>query len=277
MKKFILLIILAPSVLMFPACTYNPFYSEDAAKDYQLVRGKVQLQDGDSPDNVYVWLEQLNLSTRTNSQGEFSLGIPRTDALSGYNNDLRLYYYIGNYEIQYSNVLVVDGSFEYGKYDINSDGRIRDTIYLRKLIDIRTISIPQNINENYSGSMNIEVVVTNLDTNLQVTNQMTRDRTLSGIIFREVNSPYEDATRFVLSGAVYFGHRLFDPVTWQTSFNYPFKLLPPGTYEVYPFIFLRQPEIPADLLESFGANANRFTDAYLKIPYKHRFGRLTIN
>ena len=162
--------------LVFLTCTYNPFYSEDAAKDFHLVRGKVLLEDGDSHDNVYVWLEELNISARTNSKGEFSLGIPRSDNLSGYNNDLKLYYYVGNYAIQHSKVLVVDGTFEYGKFDINNDGIIKETIYLKKLLDIKTTSSPHMIEENYSGSMSVEVVVTNLDTNLQVINQMTRGR-----------------------------------------------------------------------------------------------------
>lgn len=271
------LLLLVFSTLFFAMCTYNPFYSEDAAKDFHLVRGKVQLEDGDTHDNVYVWLEELNLSARTDNKGEFSLGIPRTDNLKGYNNDLKLYYYVGNYAIQHSNVLVVDGAFEYDKFDINSDGKIKDTIYLKKLLQIKTTSMPQSIEENYTGSMNIEVVVTNLDTNLRVINQMTRGRILSGFIFRELNSPHADATGYQLNGVVYFGHRLFDPVTWEGTFNWPFKLLPPGTYEVYPYIFLNQTDVPAELLESFGVNADRFTEAYLKIPFKHRSDLLKVN
>ena len=277
MTKIKLLFLLFASTLIFSTCTYNPFYSEDAAKDFHLVRGKVQLEDGDSHSNVYVWLEELNLSARTNSQGEFSLGIPRTDNLKGYNNDLKLYYYVGNYAIQHSNVLVVDGAFEYGKFDINSDGIIKETIYLKKLVDIKTTSMPQNIAENYTGSMSVEVVVTNLDTNLQIINQMTRERVLSGLIFREINSPHADATGYQLNGVVYFSHRLIDPVTWNGSFNWPFKLLPPGNYEVYPFIFLNQSEVPRELLDSFGVNADRFSEAYLKIPFKHRSDRLKVN
>jgi hypothetical protein len=271
-QKFLLISI----ALVFSTCTYNPFYSEDAAKDFHLVRGKVQLQDGDSNDNVYVWLEELNLSARTNGNGEFSLGIPRSDNLKGYNNDLKLYYYVGNYALQHSNVLVVNGAFEYGKFDINSDGFIKETIYLKKLLDIKTNSGPQIMPEDYAGSVSVEVVVTNLDTNLQVINQMTRGRVLSGYIFRELNTPHANATTYQLNGVVYFGHRLFDPVTWEGSFNWPFKLLPPGTYEVYPYIFLNQSGIPVKLLESFGVNADRFTEAYLNIPFKHRSDILKI-
>lgn len=277
MTKIKLLFLLFSITLVISTCTYNPFYSEDAAKDFHLVRGKVLLEDGDSHNNVYVWLEELNLSTRTDSKGEFSLGIPRTDNLKGYNNNLKLYYYVGNYAIQLSNVLVVDGAFEYGKFDINSDGIIKETIYLRKLIDIKTTTSPQTITENYDGSMNIEVVVTNLDTNIQVFNQMTRDRVLSGFIFREINLSHANATRFQLNGIGYFSHQIVEPVTWKGSFNWQLKLLPPGKYEVYPFIFVPQDEIPDELLDSFGVNADRFTEAYLKVPFKHRSDQLKVN
>jgi hypothetical protein len=271
------LLLLMPIVFIFSVCTYNPFYSEDAAKDFHLVKGKIQLADGDSNDNIYVWLEELNLSARTNSRGEFSLSIPRTDNLKGYNNDLKLYYYVGNYAIQHSNVLVVDGMFEYGKHDINNDGMIKETIHLRKLIDVKTTIIPQSISEDYNGAMNIEVVVTNLDTNILVINQMTLNRTLGGIIFRELNSPHADARRLQLDGVAHLSHQLFDPVTWRGLFIWPFKFLPPGDYDVYPYIFLVQSGIPQELFSNFGEDANRFTEAYLNVPFKHRSDQLRVN
>jgi len=275
--KLRLVLLLMPIFCIFSVCTYNPFYSEDAAKDFHIVKGKIRLADGDSNDNIYVWLEELNLSTRTNIQGEFSLSIPRTDNLKGYNNDLKLYYYVGNYAIQNSNVLVVDGMFEYGKYDINSDGLIKETIHLRKLVDVKTTIIPQSISEDYNGAMNIEVVVTNLDTNILVINQMTLYNVLGGIIFREINSSHADATRLQLDGVAHLSHQLLDPVTWQGSFNWPFRFLPPGNYDVYPYIFLVQSGIPQELFNNFGENADRFTEDYLKIPFKHQSDLLKVN
>ena len=264
-------------IFIFPACTSNPFFSDDAARDKHIVRGKVLLEYGDSPEDIYIWLEKLNISTRTNAQGDFSLSLPRSDNLIGYNNDLKLYYYVGNYAIQHSNLLVVNGVFEFGKYDINNDGFIKETIHLKKRIEIVTTISPGVISEGYNGSMSVEVTVTNLDTNIQVINRMTRERVLSGFIFRNKNSSAANAKRYELNGVVSFSHRISDPVTWIGSFTWEKNFIPVGSYEVYPYVYLRQSDVPQDLLDSFGTNADKFTDAYLQIPFKHNSDFLTIN
>ncbi len=274
MKYSYFLIIL---VFISNSCTDNPFFGNDTAKDKHVVSGKVLPASDDSPENIYVWLEQLNISTWTNVQGDFKIELPQTDDLSGYNNDLKLYYYVGNYAIQHSNLLVVDGVFEFGKYDINNDGFIKETVYLKKLIDITTTIQPDAISEDYSGFVDVEVKIINLDTNLLVINRMTREGVLSGYIFREINSPSTSAQRIDFSGVVYRGYRLYNPVTWTGSFVWEKNFLPSGTYEVYPYIFLRQEDIPQELLESFGTKADQLTDAYLKIPFKHNSDILTIN
>ncbi len=274
MKHSLYFIIL---IFIIMACTNNPFFGDDPASDKHIVRGKVLLETGDSSEDIYVWLEKLNISTRTNARGEFSLALPRTDDMVGYNNDLKLYYYVGNYAIHHSNLLVVNGVFEFGKYDINNDGIIKETVYLKKLIDITTTFDPKAFSEDYNDIVKIEVIIVNLDTNLLVINRMTIEGVLSGYIFREINSPATSAKRFDLRSVVYRGFRLYDPVTWTGSFVWEKNYLPSGTYEVYPYVFLRQPDLPQELLASFGTNADQFTDAYLKIPFKHNSDLLTIN
>ncbi|MEE9117058.1 MAG: hypothetical protein V3U02_00505 [Calditrichia bacterium] len=264
-------------IFIISACTSNPFFGDDAARDKHIVKGKVLLEYGDSTEDIYIWLENLNISTRTNAQGDFKLELPRTDDLSGYNNDLKLYYYVGNYAIQHSNLLVVDGIFEFGKYDINNDGFIKETVYLKKLIDITTTIRPEAMPRDYNGSVDVEVKIINLDTNLLVINRMTREGVLSGYIFREINSPSTSAKIIDFSSVFYRGYRLYNPVTWTGSFVWEKNFLLSGTYEVYPYIFLRQEDIPQELLESFGTKADQLTDAYLKIPFKHNSDILTIN
>ena len=259
------------------SCTDNPFYGNDTAKDTHVVSGKVLPESGDSPENIYVWLEQLNISTRTNVQGDFKIELPRTDELSGYNNDLKLYYYVGDYAIQHSNLLVVDGVFEFGKYDINNDGFIKETVYLRKLIDITTSILPMNIFIDDNETLSVELKIINLDTNLRVINLMNREGVLSGFIFREINSPRTSAKKYELSSVNYRGYDLTEPVTWTGVVAWEPNFLPVGTYEVSTYIFLRQEDIPQGLLDSFGTNADQFTDAYLKIPFTHNSDILTIN
>jgi len=263
--------------LIIAACTNNPFFVVNTARDTHIVRGKVLLESGESPKDIYVWLEKLNISTRTNDIGDFQIELPRTDELSGYNDDLKLYYYVGNYAIEYSDLLVVDGIFQFDKYDVNNEGFLKETIILTKLIDIATTLEPSSISADYTDSMKIEVEITNLDTDLLVIGQMKSEKTLSGFIFREINSPATSAKRLELYSVNYAGYWISSPVTWIGTFAWPINFLPVGTYEVYPYVFLHQEEIPQELLDSFGNRADRFTDAYLKIPFTHNSDILIVN
>jgi len=264
-------------ILFITACTNNPFFDDNEAQDTHIVRGKVLLESGESPNDIYVWLEKLNISTRTNDVGDFQIELPRTEELRGYNNELKLYYYIGNYIIEYSNLLVVDGMFQFDKYDVNNEGFLKETINLTKLIDITTTVDPPSISADYTDFLIVEVKILNLDTNLFIIGQMTRGEALSGIIFREINSPASSAKRLVMTSVNYIGYRISSPLTWIGNFTWPTNFLPVGTYEVYPYIFLNQEEIPQELLDSFGNQADRFNDAYLKIPFTHNSDILSVN
>jgi hypothetical protein len=268
-------------LLLFTSCTENPFFDdENSAQDKYIVRGKISLSDNSSPHDIYVWMKdgEFELSARTNSAGDFSIQLPRTGILSGYNGTIRIYYYAGNYKINYSTVLIVDGKFEYDKYDITKEGFIKETVILYKLLDITTRFTPAVFTVDYSESVNVEVQVTNLDTNLLVKTKMIRTSELSALIFKEVNSSPENAIRLELPGSSLRGYYLSEPVVWPGQFSWQPNFLPKGQYEVYPYIFLEQEnDIPPELLESFGNRANEFSDAYLKIPFKHNSDLITIN
>jgi hypothetical protein len=273
MKYFLLLLFL----LIFNfSCTDNPFFDDDAAEDRKILTGKVLLNSGETPQDIYVWLEELNISTRTNSQGDFRIELPRTEELNGYNNDLKLYYYVGNYKIQYSNVLIVDGEFEYGKYDLDNDGKIIDPVVLIKLIDITTSILPQTTSVDDNESLEVTVDIINLDTNLLVQNQTDRDGNLSGIIIRNINLPRSTAERYEYDRPYYRASYLNEPTTFEGLLGWGEDFPAPGTYKVSAYVFLKQDEIPQELLDSFGQEADKFTDAYLKIPFTQTTATLTI-
>ncbi len=264
------------ALFLFVSCTSNPFFGDDTARDTHVVRGKVLLDSAGSSADIYVWLEQLNISTRTDARGDFKLELPRTDELTGYNNDLKLYYYVGNYAVQFSRVLLVDGVFQFDKYDINNEGFIRETVYLSQILKISTDLEFNDMPRDYNDSLQIQITVTPRDTNLLVINRTARDGNLSGFIFREMNSPATAALRFDLNNSVNSGYRLSEPVTWTSVFIWPQNLLPAGKFEVYPFIFWHQEGVPRELIDSFGINADQFTNAYLTVPFKHDSDTLTV-
>lgn len=265
------------SLLFFcSSCTDNPFFDDNSAEDKRILTGKVLLNSGESPENIYVWLEDLNISTRTNAQGDFKIELPRTEELNGYNNDLKLYYYVGNYKIQWSDLLIVDGEFEFGTYDLDNDGKIKDTIVLVKLIDITTTILPETMAVDDNESLEVAIRVINLDTNLLVQNLTDREGGLTGIIIREINSPRTSAMTFEFSSAYYRAFIINEPISYRGLLGWTPNLLPVGSYEVSAYVFLKQEEIPQELLDSFGEEADKFTDAYLKVPFTQTPASLTI-
>ena len=261
------------------SCTDNPFFGgQDGALDKHLVRGKVMLSDGKSPENIYVWLDSLNISTRTGANGDFSLNLPKGDSLTGYNSTMQLYYYVANYKITFSTVLVHDGLFEYNKYDINNEGRIKSTVVLSKLLDISTDISPSTLSPSSEPRLlNINVTLRTIDTTVMVFTEMDRELVLGSYIFKESGTAQDQAIRISNQGVSIKGFFIDSSSIWQGQLLWQPGMLTSGIYEVYPYLIIQQEDFPDGLLESFGSNATKFSENYLKIPFRHDTAVLTVN
>lgn len=69
-----LLIIVIAFLLQF-GCTKNLF-GTDKISAFDEIKGTVILNDGASPDSVFIWLQDLNLKSSTNKNGEFKIKLP---------------------------------------------------------------------------------------------------------------------------------------------------------------------------------------------------------
>ena len=276
MQKLSLL--LFPVLFVFMACTDNPFFGDDDNTiDRHLVRGRVVLSDGESPGGIYIWLDSLNLATRTGPSGDFSLSIPKTDSLKGYNSAMRLYYYVGNYKIAYSAVLVRDGLFEYGKYDINNDGYIKSTVTLEPLLKISTEIAPGSVlTTDGSRQLVINVTLRTIDSTVMVFTEMDRQLVLGSYIFKPEGMPIEQSIRFSNTGVSLKGFYVDSVMSWQGVIIWQPGLFDADVYDLYPYILIQQAELPEALLESIGSDATKFSQNYLKIPFRHNPGRFTV-
>jgi hypothetical protein len=84
-------------------CTGNPFWNDDIdSEDRLTVTGKVQLQDDPDPETIFIWLEGIQVSTYTNSKGEFTLELPAPQLQpgGGLTGSLKLYHYKGLFGIR---------------------------------------------------------------------------------------------------------------------------------------------------------------------------------
>lgn len=268
-------------------CTSNPLFEDRNSSSKQTVKGKIRLSDGASPDSVFVWLEGLNLSTHTDDEGNFTLQLPtpQTQPGGGLTGDFRIFYYIGNYEIITSSVVIRNGSFEYGAGDIDTDGNINGTTILQKLADIHTVIQPFEIPEYDSSRVGITIFVTvtvvPTMNSVEVKMPIGPGGLLTAMIFKEINGSISDA--------VFYGNaQLSEPIhvtvtrNWQTGIkarninSTPYYTLEPGEYEVIPYIRIIQENLPEGLLECIGENADTFDQDYLKIPVRLNLGRLTV-
>lgn len=266
------------AILVFLGCTDNPFFGDDDNTiDRHLVRGRVVLADGKSSEGIYVWLDSLNLATRTGSNGDFSLSIPKTDSLKGYNSAMHLYYYVGNYKIAYSPVLVRDGLFEYGKYEIDNNGYINHTITLDPLITINTEIAPASVlATEESRALVINVTIRTIDSTVMVFTEMDRNLVLGSYIFKPEDTTIEQATRYSNPGVSLKGFYVDSVMSWQGIIVWKPGLFAVGSYDLYPYILIQQPDLPDALLESIGPEAKKFSQDYLKIPFRQDPARFTI-
>jgi len=279
------------------ACTDNPFFEDKvSANNRSTVSGKVQLNDGTSPEDVYIWLAGMDVSARTDGNGNFTLVLPAPGLQpgGGITGVFKLYYYVGNYRFTTSSVLIRNGFFEYGSEDINAKGYISKTITLRKILDIQTsidsttfllpdtlchkiqvyvgdtlvwVDSCQIIPKDYD--LKATITVTNLLPSVNIQSYKIDDHTAACLIFSKKGEP-RYKSRFIFSRP-YTGltlEAIDHPVKW--SVDIPWYYLPSesGLFYIRPFILVRQEGLPKGLTDSFGKHANIASGEYLYVPYK---------
>ena len=261
-------------------CTSNPFSKDKITPSHQIVKGTVRLNDGSDPGGVFVWLEQLDISTRTDSTGAFSLEIPapQTQPGGGINGVYRLYYYVANYQIAASATAIVKGSFVYGEENIDSNGNIKPAIVMKKLFDIDTKVTPTIFPHDSTGYILIYISLYNIQKATEIIWFINRaNQTLASIALKEVGAADEETV--LVQQSIWTETQLLssDTVLSMHLFSREFSL-PPGKYQVIPYLFIEQENLPPKLLQSLGRCYDIYhwhTD-YLKIPFKQNIGYLTI-
>jgi len=120
-----------------------------------------------SPDDVFVWLEGLDISTRTDPEGFFQITLPPPSSQPGgsLSGVFKLYFYVANYRLDSAYVVILNGCVEYDHGDLNEKGEISRTKCLSEFLSIRTSLNPSTIDENYEGFIDVTVSVhTDTDT-----------------------------------------------------------------------------------------------------------------
>ena len=157
MYKLITIFLAFCTVIFY--CSKNPFSeSNTSIPNRTEIAGKVKLNDDSSPEKIFVWLEGFDISTNTNSDGNFKLELSDLAInQNGLNGLYKIYYYVANYKIKTSSITIVNGKIKRNKGDVDKHGNIKNTIILEKLVDIKTTIEPSVI--QVTDSMRLELTV----------------------------------------------------------------------------------------------------------------------
>ncbi|MFQ6115068.1 MAG: hypothetical protein ACE5NG_13470 [bacterium] len=279
MKKqnaLITTILLCSSLLILMGCTSNPLGEDEISPGSRKIMGAVELENN-TPGRVFVWLDGFNQGTFTEPDGSFSLTLPRgNDDVSGV---FRLYFYVANYELDFVEVVVKDGSFEFGQAALNSRGELRAKKRLKQFLEVSTRVTPSVVNANATTNINITVALRTVDDvdSATVVFPNTTAGFLGPVFFQNV----ETEEVFIFQGLPGVSTKevvLIGLAGLQRSLTLPFVSLnlPPANYEVIPYILVKHEVVPQELIESIGANIETLGPNYLRLPFERVGGDLLV-
>ncbi|MBC7187752.1 MAG: hypothetical protein H5U38_12030 [Calditrichaeota bacterium] len=273
-------------------CTHNPFGDDQIVAPGAEIRGQVLLQDGSSPEGVYVWLEHFAAGTWTDARGQFRLPLSVTGAQAGtgVTGSFRLFFYLGNYAVQTAEVVLRNGVLMPGHGDVDSEGVLRRPVILPRLLSVTTRVEPDSFPPAVGGDVSpgsfqgttIEVSVTlRADVDSLPVLLPNRRAGPAALLFIRGLDPGSSVQLIPQEslGAL-LAPLVPDTITpvgrsWSGGFYLSKGALPAGRYEVVPYVLVPQSSVPEALLASLGVSPTPGL-SYLKLPFKRRQGVLTV-
>lgn len=270
MKKSCLL--LALSLLIFQ-CDKNPFSSSEISPENKKIKGTISLENGANPEGTYVWLEQYNISTRADRNGNFTLEIPPSLRGSSANGTFTVYFFMANYMLSSAKVAIRNDTVIYGEEDVTGKGVFRTLRPIAKFLNITTSTIPQRVSRTSAETIIVTTELSAVSDSVTVLVPNSYPNGPLGILFiREIETEnifvfhsllnYETPDRMLVT---------ITPHLKILTFNFANFPLPVGTYEMIPFLYPSHQELPQGLMESFGEYALQPGIFFLNIPFNREF------
>ena len=279
-----LLLLISFFLFCFISCTENPFWKEDKITG-NSVRGKVSLNSYLSPDEVYVWFKALDLSTRTDKNGDFTLHFPPPNKQPGGGIDgiYDIYFFVANYQLQSVQVAFIKGDVQYSEEYLNSEGELKKPVVLYEMLKIKTSFGPTMHTEDLEDSIHVSFTVNTVVETIPIMTIFSNPL--------DQNDP-ESLAGFLLNSdknvvKMFPQNRTFMSVEIKADTN-PKTLtpliaiirpgeFPSGEYYIIPYFVIQHKDLPAGLLKSIGNNLTRYSPDYLKIPMKIRNNKFNIS
>jgi len=280
-----LLFIFAAALAVGLSCTENPFAGDDKINRVnRTISGQVRLNDSSSPAETWVWLETLNLGTRSEADGTFKLTLPSASAQpgGGLTGEFTLYFYRANYRLATRKIFLRTGTIEPDTGGLDSKGRIIEEILLTKLITLGTRVVPASIPANADTSLfvylDLQGLVSSTSCGLP-TIVMNQAVLLNGFLLQSEARP-----EIVHTVVPYPEHSRplnyipapLEEVSYGCDYAVRAGMLAAGRYTVIPYVLIRQSALPEELLGSLGPAPESFDARYLALPFTRSCATLVV-
>ncbi len=270
-------IVIVVGFTWFSGCTSNPFGGDEISPVHRHVQGTAYLNQASSHQGIYVWLEGLNVSTRTDTEGRFSLTLPAKPS-TDFSGVFNLYFYTANYFLDSADVIVRDSEFVYDVGDVNKEGKLGIPKTLRRFLEIRTVVTPSSIPVDYADLIRVDVTLRATIDSCTVIVPYSLDGSLGVVLVK--NTASDEIHVFQYAYMVETRETLLvgkTPQIISMTFSPSYKPLRPGTYDVIPYLFVKHEPVPRGLIESLGADVEALGPDYLNMPFQREGGTLHVS
>lgn len=275
-RYFITTVLLIGLIVSLSGCTESPFGAGEIEPANRVMEGQVLLNDNASPDSIYVWLEGFEIGKFTDTQGQFSITIPRAATQPGGGLDavFKLFCYVDNYGLQSVPIILRRGELVYNAGGLDDDGNLEELVLLEKKLHVRTILTPDEISFDSTDPIDVSIELTAVSDSVLIRYPVT-NAGLIGTVY--VSSQDESHVRVM-------DFRDGQTELWVDAegdtipavFRLAGQTLTPGTYEVIPHIEMDHPNLPVELSISLKSDPNLSEIDYLNIPFRRDGGILTV-
>jgi hypothetical protein len=261
------------------SCTESPVGSDQISGGKRQISGQVTLQGSADPQGVYIWLEGLDITTRTDENGLFEIQLPPVEAQGtpgGVEGAFFMYYFMANYKLQTRRIATSRGEFLYESGDIDANGRV-DAAELKKILDIRINIQPDLIQQSRSDEINVELQLQPASDSVTVVFPVSGSYPAGALIAKRqddsgtiiafpVSREDDDGALLVINAE-----------TKIVSMSFQLgNRLPAGRYELIPHMLIQRHDLPQDIMDKLGQHFNTPTQDYLNIPMRRSGGTLTV-
>jgi hypothetical protein len=274
-------LVLTISLSILYGCTSNPFGENEISLTNRQIRGKVELSNNMSAEGVYVWLEGFDIGTRTDAEGNFQITLPVPASQSnpeGVTGAFNIYYFVANFNLTSTQVFTQNGLFVYSKGEINSNGELANPKFLIQNLQIKTKVQPRSITfSDIDPSQQNPTIIVRVDVTLQAIADtvivffpgLVND-TFGPLVFRNITTNEVLIRQSTIAGLVESDLDTIDqvPITRTMAMELGPTTVPPGEYEIIPYLLVKNEDIPTQLINSLGDDVEKLGSSYLNIPFR---------